>query len=228
MKRTLLIIPVLLLLVVGAYVAFASSVGPNNASTAANVLINGLASGFGGGDAWVNINNSKVVDGVFATGVTCSSCDYATELDQLTGFGFSVPTNATINGIIVTITREQVKFGSPVGPLTDNLLYLDYSNATSSTNKADTVTVWPTTNTAKTYGSSSDLWGGTWTPAKINDSTFGVAFSAIEDYESPSNNGNPYVDGITLTVYYTTSSGVNQVQIRSGNMSIKSGNEVIK
>jgi len=37
---------------------------------------------------------------------------------------------------------------------------------------------WPGTLTYSTYGSSSDLWGETWTVADINSSSFGVAISA--------------------------------------------------
>jgi hypothetical protein len=47
-------------------------------------------------------------------------------------------------------------------------------------------------------GSSSSLWGETWTPSDINDPNFGIAMAAFI-------NGGYliYVDHIRMTVYYT-------------------------
>jgi hypothetical protein len=46
-----------------------------------------------------------------------------------------------------------------------------------STNKADTGTNWPSSDTYKSYGASNDLWGESWTPADINDADFGAVLS---------------------------------------------------
>jgi hypothetical protein len=50
-----------------------------------------------------------------------------------------------------------LKAGSPVG-----------------TDKAYTGAYWPTSDTYRTYGSGSDLWGTTWTGSDINASNFGI------------------------------------------------------
>jgi len=73
-------------------------------------------------------------------------------------------------------------------------------------NKASTLS-WPTSMTAVTYGSPTDLWGTTWTPAEINSDNFGAALSAQRD-----NNGNndrfANVDTLQVTVYYAYASSM--------------------
>lgn len=64
---------------------------------------------------------------------------------------------------------------------------------------------WDTTDLVVTYGSNSDLWGTTWTPAEINNSSFGAAVSASK--------GGPFsstalVDQITIKVFYDNSTGI--------------------
>jgi len=107
------------------------------------------------------------------------------------------------------------------------------SNGTiGTTNKANTVDAWTSVNgTYYPYGSSSDLWGETWSASDINNSNFGVAFSAsgtigishylkatnfgfsiptgatingiLVEVEKFNTSGNRRVDHIRITVYYT-------------------------
>ena len=84
------------------------------------------------------------------------------------------------------------------GGITDEKVrLLDSAGAQTGDNKADTSSAWPTTDAVATYGSSSDLWGATWTPANVNDSDFGVVIQA-----DPLND-DPTIDHVTLNVYYT-------------------------
>jgi hypothetical protein len=53
----------------------------------------------------------------------------------------------------------------------------------------------------QSYGSSSALWGLSWTTSDINASNFGLAFAAQND--SASQFADAYVDNIRITVYYT-------------------------
>jgi hypothetical protein len=52
-----------------------------------------------------------------------------------------------------------------------------------------------------TYGSSTDLWGTTWTPADINAAGFGAAL-AVTEISSRGANETAHVDHITITVHY--------------------------
>ena len=65
---------------------------------------------------------------------------------------------------------------------------------------------WSDTETVRSYGGASDLWGETWTYSQINASTFGVAISV----SGPANSGegaNADIDHIAITVHYTTAGG---------------------
>lgn len=108
--------------------------------------------------------------------------------------GFSIPTGATIDGIIVEIQHRSG--GTSVAK--DNRVRIVKGGAIGSTDKAD-ATNWPTAETTVTYGTSSDLWGTTWTAADINASNFGAAVSAI--WVSGTNAAG--VDFIRITVHYT-------------------------
>lgn len=113
---------------------------------------------------------------------------------KATNFGASVPAGATIDGILVSIERKQDSGGS----FNDNEVKIVKSDGSiGSTNKAD-ATTWPTTDTYNEYGSSSDLWGETWSYTDINDVDFGVVLSINLDFPYIA-----YVDHIRIKVYYT-------------------------
>lgn len=98
-----------------------------------------------GTNTWSNPNNIKVLDGAVA------SVNVLTEISTSnllfgTGYNFGIPSNATIDGITVTVYGDS---GFPIN----------------------------------VYGSTSELWGTTWTPSDINDPGFGFQFGV-------SNNGD--------------------------------------
>jgi len=110
-------------------------------------------------------------------------------------FGFSIPGDATINGITVQIERR----GSRTD-VRDNSVKIVKAGSASGTEKK-VYTSWPGSDAYQTYGGSTDKWGLTWTPAQINATNFGVGISAkyIGIYIS----ANAYVDHIRIKVYYT-------------------------
>lgn len=116
-------------------------------------------------------------------------------------FGFSIPVTATINGIIVEINRRK-----SVGNASDFRVQLA-RGANNQTwvgdNKADTSLDWPSTLTRKTYGSSTDLWGTTWTPAQINNDTFPTEFGVGLSVQADSIDPDIFVDSLRVTVHYT-------------------------
>jgi hypothetical protein len=118
-----------------------------------------------------------------------------------TGFGFAIPASSTITGIQVSVKRAQ---GTEAGSATiqDNSVKIVQGGAITGLEHAVTGTNWPTTNTAYTYGSSTDTWGATWTPATINAGNFGVAISA-KAVASGSSYQDALVDYVSITVYYT-------------------------
>lgn len=167
-----------------------ASQGPNSPGTAANDASIGAG-------AWVNSSSALSSNNAYAQfGESRAQSNYL----KVTNFGFSIPSGATIDGIVVEIERKRdAKTSSK-----DNTLKIVQAGTPIGTNKAS-ATAYPTTDTIATYGSSTDLWGASWTDSNINSSTFGVALS-IENFPFKSAN-SAYVDHIRITVYYTSGGG---------------------
>lgn len=148
--------------------------------------------------AWTNPGNIVSSNDTRATSTIASG--ETTQYLHATNFGFSIPSGATIDGIVVSIERSNLNFDT----LVDTSVNIIKGGTRGSTNKASG-TSWPSSDTAASYGTgTTDLWGETWTDTDINASTFGVALRA-------QNNGgmgpddDARVDFIEITVYYTES-----------------------
>lgn len=109
------------------------------------------------------------------------------------GFGFTIPSRATIDGIECTCER-QADFAN------DNSVKILKAGVVTGSEKSTGATWVAGTDTVATFGSSTDLWGTTWTPADINNSGFGFAVSAIGIAGGPA---AARIDHMTVTVYYT-------------------------
>lgn len=176
MKRFRVVGTLVLVLTVGSLLVAAVSQGPNYANTASAV-------------GWTNPND--------ATGTpdsTCASSTTAGDTLDLTNFGFTIPAAAVIDGITVEVKFAGttagddgvqvglLKGGSPVGN-TQNILAISGQTDCS-------------TSAFRTVGSSTDLWGTTWTAADINSANFGVQLSKL-------GTGTSYVDSVRITVEYS-------------------------
>ena len=146
--------------------------------------------------AWTNPDNAKVSDSVYATAVVANT--EITHYLKATNFGFVIPTGATINGILVEVEKKDT-FGNSVVSA-DNAVRIIKGGVIGSTDKSS-LDHWLFAEAYKSYGSSTDLWGETWTASDINDATFGFAISAKGINASFS--GSLKVDHIRITVYYT-------------------------
>ena len=143
--------------------------------------------------AITNPNNAQLSDNTYATSVLL-----ITQLSnylKATNFNFNIPLDAVITGITVSIEKS----GNTPNATVDNSVKLVKGGSISGNDKASG-TLWGTSDTVATYGSASDLWGLTLTPADINDPTFGVAISA-----SATLAGTAQIDQIMITVGYTGS-----------------------
>ena len=149
-------------------------------------------------DAWVSPTSVFADDGTNAS-ITAASYD-SPDISQIlvvSDFGFAIPGTATIDGIVVTIERNNA-----AGAASDNRVQLAKGTAFANlvgTNKADTATDWPASMGIANYGGTTDLWGTTWTPTEINASTFAVFLSVQADAA----NTDIAVDYIQVTVHYT-------------------------
>ena len=173
-----------------------ASQGPNSPITGANDTAVGTA-------AWtapatiVSSNNAGAAVSIGGSGTV------TTNYIKATNFGFSIPSGVTIDGIIVEIERKQSTAAE--GLCKDATVKLVKGGTVSGNNNADTSTNWPTADAYKTYGSSSDLWGLSWTDSDINAANFGVVLSATITID-PKDGAGIYVDHIRITVHYSTAS----------------------
>ena len=118
--------------------------------------------------------------------------DFGEESDILTGkgFGFSVPSDATILGVVARIHFAGF-------PQTDVRVQLRDATGAIGTPKARTFAEgfpgWVS------FGSATDLWGAVLVPATINNSDFAIDFKGTnESYFG----GAFFIDKMELTIYY--------------------------
>jgi len=149
-----------------------------------------------GGPAWSNPDNAKISD----NNDTIVSIDGVNNSDWLrcTNFGFissDIPSGKVIIGIEMKIEHR----ASNPGDTWDNALYLRKTSGQIGDNKAD-VTVWSTTEEIFTYGGSSDSWNSGLIDTDIVDnSDFGLDFSAHNDWSAPE---DAEIDHIQIRIHY--------------------------
>lgn len=150
MKTNVLILGLVMLLQGQAF----SQTITSNASTITNTGSGGL------GTLWT----------LTGTGFPGSIVNFTTTVSQTLeagGFDFSaLPAGAVINGIEVIVNRG--------GLVRDNRISLIKGGAITATNLATSAT-WPFFGGNATYGSTTGLWGNTWTPTDLKSSGFRVA-----------------------------------------------------
>lgn len=168
----------------------ADFLGPNFAGSAVDD-----ASAPSGTGTWSNPTNVFTSNDVRAEIALILSGTFHSHFLKATNFGFAIPAGATINGIVVQVERSQT--GTTIND--GYACIVKTGTIITSVNKAS-ATKWPTTDTIASYGSSSDLWGQSWTVADINASNFGFAVTA---FNPSSTTSTARIDAISIIVYYT-------------------------
>lgn len=144
---------------------------------------------------WQSPDNIKARDGNLATANALSG-DSSSERLTATGFGFTLPPSAIVQGVQVTVRRQtQVHSDS----IRDSAVRLVSGGGPVGGNRS-LGALWARLPTDVTYGGPADLWGREWTVAEVNDPSFGVALAAR--YASSAGNDRPSVDSVQLTVSY--------------------------
>jgi hypothetical protein len=116
---------------------------------------------------------------------------------KVTNFGFDVPSEATITGILVEVERRR----SGLADIRTYSVKMTKGGSITGTDKAYFGETWPLgVDIYRTCGGATDLWGLGWTPGEINASDFGVAVSA---QENQGGSGTASIDHIQITVYYS-------------------------
>jgi hypothetical protein len=170
-----------------------TSEGPNSPGT--------ISSSTPGLAAWSNIGNIASQNDTYAT---ASGYETSTHYIKAQNFGFSIPSGATINGIIVEVDAYQADGAY------DYIVSLILADGSYGFTNKNTGANFPTSDsdTYRSYGSSSYLWDETLEETDINDADFGVV---VQFYLSGYWDDNLfeeiaayiYVDHIRITIYYT-------------------------
>lgn len=154
----------------------------------------------GGTYAWGGLTNVGALDGVYASadGISASVTEYL----KCTGYGFNIPAGAIITGITVGV------WVNSTFTFTDNAMSLVKAGVVQATNLATNANTFPNGGgsmapapTELVYGSSTNLWGNTWTAADINSANFGAAFAAQRGNFGTLQTA--YVDYMPITIDYT-------------------------
>lgn len=145
---------------------------------------------------WSNPTRAFASDNNYAT---ASVDGTTTHYLRCTGYGFTIPTGATINGITVSVERRSSSTAN--GGSRDAAVRVVKGGVIGTTDRS-TGTTYPTSDTYEDHGGATDLWGTSWTPTDINAANFGAAFASTK----PSASGGSHtisVDHIQITVDYT-------------------------
>jgi hypothetical protein len=198
------------------YVVDPSS-GPNFPSTGEDDITDGGDTGWFGGSNITSSDDSRANSNINSLNVT-------THYLKATGFGFSIPAGAVINGIKVEWEKmDNTLSGTPATK--DNASRIVKGGSIGSTDRSDS-NIWSRTESFVSYGSSSDLWGETWTADDINSSTFGAALSVTYD-SGLDTGGAAAVDSVRITVTYTTGNSISgNVYTDEGSTNMGSGKTV--
>lgn len=125
-------------------------------------------------------------------------------------YGFSIPTGATIQGIVATICGSFTYDSDGSQPTWYGIWIRKADGSFGTTNKKSGNL--PNNYATVDIGGTTDLWGETLTPTDINDVDFGVGiqFSSIRSPVGPTYYAGASFDYIKLTVYYSET-GINTV-----------------
>lgn len=166
------------------------SEGPNSAGTFANTTFTGSSA------SWTNLTNASSSDDIYVDIPlnSLSTNGAYTDNFEATNFGFSIPSGATINGIEVEIERSDINNAK------DNYIGIIKGGTVGSEDKSLNP-AWSSEEYI-VYGSSTDLWSETWTPADLNSSDFGISISVKK--QGGGANPQPIIDHIRITVHYTS------------------------
>ena len=152
-----------------------------------------------GHQAWVNPN------GITGTGeATLEDFGPNTVSKYLVGvdFGFSIPSNATIEGVELQVWFDDSAHGTGSDP-TEKTVKLYNNRSFLGDNQADGTALPDQRIAALTYGDEDDTWGATLTPAIVNASTFGAAFQCETD-GSASSDCSVDIDYFYMRIRYST------------------------
>jgi len=158
------------------------------------------ASNPGSNKFWFSVENAEGSDDVYTdfSNLNTGANSY-TDYLQVNKFQLNVPGGKIITGIEVTVERSD-----PDQNTADySVRILKYDMVTGD--EKSTGDAYTATDSERTFGSPTDLWGEVWTEDMINDNGFGIAIAA-QRINGTSGTTSGRIDNIVITVYYDDAS----------------------
>lgn len=155
----------------------------------------------GGTITWGNVTFAQgAPDGITSNGGNIPAGG-STHMLKCTNYGFAVPSNATIIGIVATCTRNCTD--APPNVIDGHVWIVKGGVIQNGATDQSLGATWKTAFADYSLPvSTSNLWGLSWTPSDINSSGFGVAWQATNSSGTVVDTAE--IDAVALTVYYTT------------------------
>ncbi len=152
---------------------------------------------------WYNPGNAYASDNVYAWRDSSKGFSLYAAMQDYYNFGFFVPTGAVINGIEIRVE------GYCTSSSTNNVR-IHFIN-----HGGDEKTIqFGTSESIKTYGSSSDLWNTGWLASDFSNSSFGIYLLAYASDQSAKN----YIDSISAKIYYTPAACAQDIDCGHGGL----------
>jgi len=139
-----------------------------------------------GATAWTNPEN------VVSDNATDATAVVPTDYLVASGFGFNIPSDATILGVTVRVEASETGTG------TSNYVPQLHSDTTPTLigSPKSAVTVSGSTKVISTNGGAADLWGAALTPAIVNAAGFGVSLWSTDSTNTLA------IDFVTIEITY--------------------------
>lgn len=151
--------------------------------------------------AWSNLSDATTDNGVTAYADCYDQNGLYSDTLNFYNFNFSIPTNASILGVMLEIKRSESKTGdtnSYADQVLDNQIMLNNYNGDD---KGAEQMQWWNGLSYESYGDDEDDWNAGLTPADVNSNTFGFLIGAfLQDMEG--NGVTAYIDNVRATIYY--------------------------
>ena len=145
-----------------------------------------------GSVGWIGASNALTLDGALARTASMSG-SVSSHWLRTSGYDASIPARSIVRGFVVRVTRK-ASFKDEIG---DQSIAIVKGNVPGTGKVAQGS--WGTTLDTIAYGSPTELWGTTWTPADVNAAGFGAAVAARG---LPAADETASVDAVTITVHY--------------------------
>jgi hypothetical protein len=162
--------------------------GPNPGTVAVSVPRTGAT-----GIAWENPGNALTVNGQYARSVVTDG--EQTELLRVTGYGFNIPANVTIKGIVVELKRQGEN------KIVDGNIEL-WLDGVASDRPKFVASGWPTNIGTHHYGQEVDTWGNDLTPELVGRPGFGTEIWARRREDAGTGPVPAEVESLLITVWY--------------------------